>query len=100
MSVDRVRCLGTGLLLSWVVGISAANAAPPCAGGGEPAMELRITATALAPETDRTLVVSVFDDGCVRVHRPAYRRDADEFRLDLDTAALTAFDAKRVHATQ
>jgi hypothetical protein len=110
MSVKRGRCLGAGLVACCLFGAFAASAAPPCAGGEEPAMELRIVAAALAPETDRSLVVSVFDDGCVQVHRPAYRRDAGDFRVDLDAATLAAlrgridqpalrsFDAKRVQA--
>jgi hypothetical protein len=110
MSVKRGRCLGAGLVVSWLFGASTASAAPPCAGGEGPATELRVVAAALAPETDRSLVVSVFDDGCVQVHRPAYRRDAGDFRVDLDAAALDAlrsrvdqsalraFDAKRVQA--
>jgi hypothetical protein len=107
MSVKRGWCLGAGLLFC---GLSVAQAAAPCAGGDGPVMELRVVAAALAPETDRSLVVSVFDDGCVQLHRPAYRRDAGDYRLDLDATALAAlrsrvdqpvlrsFDARRVQA--
>lgn len=110
MSVKRVRCLGAGLLLSYLVGAGAANAAPACAAPEGPALELRIVAAALAPDMDRSLLVHVFDDGCVQLHRPAYRRDAGDFRLELapaaldslrrqiDQPALRSFDAKRVQA--
>lgn len=110
MSVIVRRRLGAGWFLYGLCGVLAtANAAPPCAGDA-PAMELRIVAAALAPDTDRNLVARVFDDGCVQVHRPAFRRDAADFRVDLDATALQAlrgrvdqpalhsFDAKRVQA--
>lgn len=108
MSVKRDWRLGAGLLLC-LGGPSLVQAASPCAGGAAPALELRVVAAALAPDSDRSLTVRVFDDGCAQVHRPAYRRDAGEFRLDLEPAALEAlrlevdqpalrsFDAKRVH---
>lgn len=104
------RCLRAGLSLFCVCGSGTAIAAAPCAAGDAPAIELRIVAAALAPDSDRSTVVRVFDDGCVQVHRPAYRRDAGEYRVDLDAASLTAlhrqidqpalrdFDAKRVRA--
>ena len=88
-------------------GADAGLAASPCA-GGLPALELRIVAAGIAPDIDRTTVVRVYDDGCAQVHRPAYRRDAGEYRVDLDAAALAAlrsrvdrpalrdFDAKRL----
>lgn len=107
MSLNRWLCLGLASWLSLLFGASVARAAAPC-GGGDAAIELRVVATALAPEADRTLTLRVFDDGCAQVHRPAYRRDAGDYRLDLDAAALTAlrhrvdqpalqgFDAKRV----
>ncbi|TDR42070.1 hypothetical protein DFR29_109126 [Tahibacter aquaticus] len=110
MSVKSVRCLVAGLLLSYLGGALAANAAPTCGAGDGPAMELRVLAAALAADSDRSLVVSVFDDGCVQLHRPAYRRDAGDFRLQLapaaldtlrrtvDHPALRTFDAKRVKA--
>lgn len=110
MSMKQGRCLGTVLLLAGLFGACLAQAAVPCAATAEPAMELRVVATALAPELDRSLVVAVFDDGCVRVHRPAYRRDAGDFRLDLAPAALETlkratgqpalqtFDTKRIRA--
>lgn len=110
MSVKRDRCRVAGVLLAGVCAVSATHAATPCAAAQEPALELRVVAAALAPELDRSLVVGVFDDGCVQVHRPAYRRDAGEFRLDLAPEALAAlkrtvaqpalraFDAQRVRA--
>lgn len=108
MSMKRVWSLAVGLLLGGLGGVPAAHAAPPCISGDAPALELRVTAAALAPDSDRSLTVRVFDGGCVQVHRPAYRRDAGDFRLDLqpaalealrlevDQPALRAFDAKRV----
>lgn len=110
MSVKWGLCLGAGLLLSSLDAVSAAHAAAPCAAGEGPVLELRVVATALANDSDRSLIVRVFDDGCVQVHRPAYRRDAGEFRLDLapdaldtlkrqvEQPALQNFDAKRVRA--
>lgn len=110
MSVKQVRCLGVALLLSCLGGTAAAGTAQPCAAADVPALELRIVAAGLAPDMDRSLVIQVFEDGCVQLHRPAYRRDAGDFRLDLDTAtldslrrkleqpALHSFDAARVQA--
>lgn len=110
MSIAPSRPLRAGLWLFCLCGLGSATAAPPCASGDAPAIELRIVAAAIAPDADRTTVVRVFDDGCVHVHRPAYRRDAGEFRVDLepaalgalrrqlDQSALRAFDAKRVRA--
>ena len=71
---------------------------------------MRIVAVGIAPDADRTTVVSVYADGCAQVHRPGYRRDAGDYRLDLDTSALDAlrkrverpalrsFDAKRLRS--
>lgn len=110
MSVKRDRYRVAGLLLAGVGTVSSAHAAAPCTAAAGPALELRVVAAALAPELDRSLVVGVFDDGCVQVHRPAYRRDAGEFRLDLAPDALAtlkrtvaqpalqSFDAQRVRA--
>lgn len=112
MSVGVCRCLPVRVVLcALLVFLSSrtglAVAASPCTGGG-PAIELRIVAGGIAPDLDRTTSVSVYDDGCTRVHRPGYRRDAGDYRLDLDKAALDAlrrrvdqpalrgFDAKRL----
>ncbi|HVJ62416.1 MAG TPA: hypothetical protein VM555_06855 [Tahibacter sp.] len=110
MSIALRPRLHAGLWLFCLCAPGAAIAAPPCAAGDTPAIELRVVAAAIAPDADRTTVVRVFDDGCVHVHRPAYRRDAGEFRVDLEPAALGAlrrqvdqsalrtFDAKRIRA--
>lgn len=103
------RVLLCAPLLFLACGAGPVAAASPCA-GGTPAIELRIVASGIAPDLDRTTVIQVHDDGCAQVHRPAYRRDAGEYRLDLDLAALGAlrgrvdrpalrnFDAKRVRS--
>jgi hypothetical protein len=112
MSVGMRRCLPVRVVLCALLvflfgGAGLAVAASPCTGNG-PAIELRIVAGGIAPDIDRTTLVSVYDDGCTWVHRPSYRRDAGEYRVDLDTAALDAlqrrvdqpalrgFDAKRL----
>lgn len=111
MSIVLRRFSPVRVLLCVLAGLCAgsgdAAAAAPCPGAA-PAVELRIVAGGIAPELDRTTVVEVHDDGCVQVHRPGYRRDAGEYRLDLDPAALAnlrsrvehpavrAFDAKRL----
>jgi hypothetical protein len=109
MSNAPRQCLRAALMF-FVFLSGAASAASPCAAGTEPDMELRVVAAGIAPDADRTTVVRVYDDGCAQVHRPAYRRDAGEFRVDLDKAALAAlrtsvdrsalrsFDAKRLGA--
>lgn len=107
MSIARVRYLHTGLWLCCACAANAAMAAPPCS-GQVPVVELTIVATALAPDSDRNTTVRVFDDGCALVHKPAHRRDAGDYRIDLDAAALAAlrhdvaapalqaFDARRL----
>jgi hypothetical protein len=109
MSIARVRYLRTGLWLCCACAANAAMAATPCSGQA-PVVELAIVATALAPDSDRTLAVRVFGDGCAHVHKPAFRRDAGDYRVDLDAAALETlrgdinapalrnFDAKRLRA--
>lgn len=109
MSVGVCRYLPVRVVLCALLVFlsSGAGAASPCT-GGTPAMELRIVAGGISPDFDRTTLVSVYDDGCAQVHRPSYRRDAGEYRVDLDRAALDAlrrrvdqpalqgFDAKRL----
>jgi hypothetical protein len=87
-----------------------AHAVGACASDAPAWLTLTITAGALAAGADRTTVVHVHADGCAEVHRPAYLRDAGDFRVVLDakdTAALRAridsaglrhFDAPQVRA--
>jgi hypothetical protein len=110
MSLNWIGRLVAGLLLSY--GGSAANAAAACADADADAaaLELRIVTTALASNSDRSLIVSVHDDGCVQLHRPAFRRDGGDYRLTLEPAALETlhrttsqpalrnFDAAKVRA--
>lgn len=114
MSIVLRRCAPARVLLCALLvflsgGAGLAAAASSC-GGDMPAIQLRIVAAGIAPDIDRTTVIRVYDDGCTQVHRPAYRRDAGEYRLDLDKSALDtlrsrvdrpalrSFDAKRLRS--
>lgn len=90
---------------------SGALAAGSACGDGAPVwLSLTVTAGALAPDSDRDTVVTVYADGCAALHRPAYLRDAGDYRLVLDadelkrlreqvdSSGLRRFDAAQVHA--
>jgi len=89
---------------------TSAHALGGCASDAAPWLTLKITAGALSPEADRTTVVRIHADGCADVHRPAYLREAGDFRVALaanevaalrtkiDTAGLRHFDAPQVRA--
>ncbi len=89
-----------GLLLA-VVG-AGANAAEPCTVGAEPWLSLTITPGSAMAVSDRIISVRVHDNGCAEIHRPAFYRNAGNFRLLLqaeETAALRAeVDAKQLAA--
>ncbi len=107
--------IGTALMLllvvSGVLPVSAwAADATACTASEKPWLSLRIaTGTAIAV-ADRDVLVLVYNDGCVALHRPAFYRLAGDFRLDLstdelaslraqvDSKQLRAFDAAKVRA--
>ena len=87
--VTRVLC---GLLLA-VVGADA-NAAEPCAVGPKPWLSLTITTGTAMAVSDRIISVRVHDNGCAEIHRPAFYRNAGDYRLLLQPAESAALRAK------
>ena len=87
-------------LLPW-----SASADSPCAADRDPLLTLTVTAGAAVVVDDRQLIVQVHDDGCIALHRPAFHRDAGDYRLQLSAAdwqtlrqqidALRSFDATK-----
>lgn len=82
----------SGLLLA-LVG-AGASASEPCAVGAKPWLSLTITAGIAMAVSDRIVSVRVHDNGCVEMHRPAFYRDAGNYRLLLQPAEIAALRAK------
>lgn len=88
----------------------AAGAGAPCSIDAPVTLTLTITAGALPAGTDRDTVVRVHADGCAQVHRPAYLRNAGDYRIALaadelrqlservERGGLQRFDASQVRA--
>ena len=81
MSVARRLLLCVLSLLPW-----SAIAASPCAADRDPLLTLTVSAGAAVVVEDRALIVAVGDDGCIALHRPAFHRDAGDYRLQLSAA--------------
>jgi hypothetical protein len=81
-----------GLLLT-VMG-AGVNAAEPCAISGKPWLSLTITPGLAVTVSDRIISVRVHDNGCAEIHRPAFYRDAGDYRLLLQPAETVALRAK------
>jgi len=82
--------LGGSLLALMAV---QASAAEPCTIGARPWLSLTISAGLQVAVADRSITVRVHDNGCAELHRPAFYRDAGDYRLQLrpeETAALRA----------
>ena len=88
----RVNYALSGLLLA-VVGLSA-DAAEPCTVDAKPWLSLTITTGIAMAISDRNVSVRVHDNGCVEMHRPAFYRDAGNYRLLLQPAEVAALRAK------
>ena len=103
------RFISRGFALS--VACLSAHAAAACDTDAPLWLTLTVTAGAASTAIDRDTVVRVHADGCAEVHRPAYLRDAGDWRVALDAGVLEAlrtridagglrsFDAARVRAT-
>ena len=104
----RVTSVLGGLLLT-VVG-AGANAAEPCTVDANPWLSLTITTGTEMALSDRIISVRVHDIGCADIHRPAFYRDAGNYRLllqpeetvalrvELDAKQLAKFDSGKVQS--
>lgn len=68
--------------------------AAPCEPTGAPWLTLVVTASEVVAASDRTLTVRVDVLGCVAIHRPAFYREAGDFRWSLAPAELAALRAQ------
>jgi hypothetical protein len=82
----------SGLLLIATPGF--VGAAAPCAIQAQPWLSLTITASTAVTASDRTISVRVHDNGCTEIHRPAFYRQAGDYRLQLTSGELSAMRAK------
>lgn len=89
-STGRRHRVRTGLLALALACLpaSAVAAGVACTSDAPVWLSLTITAGALPPETDRDTVVRIRADGCAELHRPAYLRDAGDFRIALGADEL------------
>jgi len=72
---------------------SSAVSAAPCEINGLPELTLSVTAAEVRT-ADRTLSVQVGRDGCAVIHRPAYYKEAGDFRLQLSLTELSGLRQK------
>ena len=86
-------CLASVLFFLLPMPASAATAAP-CTPAATPWLTLRITAGAMSPEADRTMIVRVHADGCTELHRPKFLRASGDYRLSLLAAEIAVLRAR------